>query len=72
VAERNWRRIETAPKGIGPLLLRADPSSLDPAFVGYQADDGRWFAGAAEVSPAYYCEIPQFDADVSAGGEPTA
>jgi hypothetical protein len=59
----NWHSIEKAPKGIGPLLLRAGASSLDPAFVGCQADDGRWFAGDAEVSPAYYCEIPQFDAD---------
>ena len=72
VAERNRNRIDRAPKGIGPLLLRAGPSNFDPAFVGYQADDGRWFSGDAEVRPTYYCETPLFDAGESAGVEPTA
>ena len=44
VAERNWHRIDKAPKGIGPLLLRAGPDLSDPTYVGYQADDGRWLA----------------------------
>jgi hypothetical protein len=60
----NWHSIEKAPKGIGPLLLRAGSGPSDPSYVGYQADDGRWRAstGGAEVSPTHYCEIPQFDA----------
>jgi hypothetical protein len=59
----NWRKISEAPRGIGPLLLRAGAGPLDPAYVGYQANDGRWFSGDAEVRPAFYCQIPQFDAD---------
>jgi hypothetical protein len=66
VAERNWRRIDQAPKGIGPLLLREGAGSLDPVIVGYQADDGRWFAGEIEIHPAYFSTIPQFDADEAA------
>jgi hypothetical protein len=62
----NWHSIEKAPKGIGPLLLRSSPSSLDPVIVGYQADDGRWFAGEIEIHPAYFSTIPQFDADEAA------
>lgn len=50
----NWHSIEKAPKGIGPLLLRAGPGLNDPSYVGYQADDGRWFAGDTEVRPAWY------------------
>jgi hypothetical protein len=72
---RNWHRIDAAPKGIGPLLLRAGSGSLDPAYVGYQdPDNGRWFAAAdnsAEVHPTHYCEIPLFDAD-DGDGEPLA
>jgi hypothetical protein len=66
MADRNWQRIDKAPKGIGPLLLRIGTGSLDPAFIGYQADDGRWFSGDsgdAEVHPLYWCAIPLFDAD---------
>jgi hypothetical protein len=63
MAGLNWSRINSAPKGIGPLLLRAGPGNLDPAYVGYQADDGRWFCGETEVHPTHYCEIPPFDAD---------
>jgi hypothetical protein len=59
----NWRQISEAPRGIGPLLLRAGSGPNDPAYVGYQADDGRWFSGDAEVHPTHFCEIPQFDAD---------
>jgi hypothetical protein len=59
----HWQPITKAPKGIGPLLLRSGSGPLDPAFVGYQADDGRWFSGDVEVRPAYYRDIPQFDAD---------
>jgi hypothetical protein len=66
VTERSWKPIKAAPKGIGPLLLRVGGGPLDPAFVGYQADDGRWFSGDAEVRPAYYFEIPNFDADEAA------
>jgi hypothetical protein len=68
----NWHSIEKAPKGTGPLLLRTGAGSLDPVFVGYQADDGRWLAGDTEVRPTHYCEIPAFDADETADGEPAA
>jgi hypothetical protein len=61
VAERNWHRIDKAPKGIGPLLSRAGlVSTISPAWE-YQADGGRWLAGDAEVSPTHYCEIPPSD-----------
>jgi hypothetical protein len=65
VAERNWHLIATAPKGIGPLLLRAGSGLTDPAYVGYQdPDNGRWFTDPnSEVHPTHFCEIPQFDAD---------
>jgi hypothetical protein len=59
----NWRPIGEAERGIGPLLLRAGSGPSDPAYVGYQADDGRWFCGDTEVRPTHYCLIPQFDAD---------
>jgi hypothetical protein len=60
----NWQRIEKAPRGIGPLLLRAGPGPFDPAFVGYQAtDDGRWFSGDAEVHPTHFATIPPFDCE---------
>jgi hypothetical protein len=68
----NWHSIEKAPKGIGPLLLRAGAGPSDPSYIGYQADDGRWFAGDQEVHPTHYCEIPLFDGEDSTGGEPTA
>jgi hypothetical protein len=66
VAGPNWKRIDKAPKGIGPLLLRAGPGPLDASFVGYEADDGRWFAAAdnrTEVDPTHFALIPLFDAD---------
>jgi hypothetical protein len=63
VADQNWHRIDKAPKGIGPLLLRAGSGPLDGVFIGYQADDGRWFADPQhEVHPTHYCQMPQFDA----------
>jgi hypothetical protein len=62
VAGSNWRRIDQAQKGIGPLLLRAGSGPQDPSYVGYQADDGRWLCGDVEVRPTHFCEIPQFDA----------
>jgi hypothetical protein len=61
----NWRKISEAPAGIGPVLLRAGSGPSDPSFVGYQADNGRWFAAAdisAEVHPTHFCLIPGFDA----------
>jgi hypothetical protein len=60
--DRNWHPVNEAPKGCGPLLLRAGPGPFDPAYVGHQADDGRWLTGDVEVSPTHYCEIPLFDA----------
>jgi hypothetical protein len=71
VPERNWHRIDKAPRAIGPLLLRAGTGPSDPAYVGYQVGR-RWFSGDVEVQPTHYCEIPLFDADESAGGEPSA
>ena len=59
----NWQPIAAAEKGIGPLLLRDGAGPNDPAYVGYQADDGRWFFGDAETHPTHYCLIPLFDAD---------
>jgi hypothetical protein len=61
--DRNWNRIESAPRGIGPLLLRAGPGLTDGVYVGYQADDGRWFFGDEEVRPTHFCQIPGFDAE---------
>jgi hypothetical protein len=58
---KNWHRIDQAPKGIGPLRLRAGSGPLDPAYVGYEADDGRWIAAAdnrTEVHPSHFAEIP--------------
>jgi hypothetical protein len=57
----NWNPIDEAPKGIGPLLLRIGPSTNDPSFVGYQADNGQWFSGDVEVRPTHWCLIPEFD-----------
>jgi hypothetical protein len=65
----NWQPIAKAPKGIGPLLLRVGSGSLDPAFVGYQDDDGRWVTSpGVQIAPAprYFCLIPQFDCDEAA------
>jgi hypothetical protein len=63
VAERNWHRIDNAPKGVGPLLLRAGSGPSDPAYVAYEADDGRWLSGDVEVHPSHWCLIPEFDFD---------
>lgn len=64
MVKQNWHRIDKAPRGVGPLLLRAGVGSLDPSYVGYQADDGRWLDGEnREVHPTHYCAIPDFDAD---------
>jgi hypothetical protein len=63
--DRNWHRIVLAPRGIGSVLLRAGPGNNDPSYVGYQADDGRWFFGDGEVHPTHYCLIPTFDCDDS-------
>jgi hypothetical protein len=64
----NWRKISEAPRGAGPLLLRAGPGLTDPAYVGYQdPDNGRWFTDPQrEVHPSHYCLIPGFDADAAA------
>ena len=60
----NWNRIDHAPKGMGPMLLRAGAGALDPVYMGLQADDGRWLYGdQQEVHPTHFCLIPQFDAD---------
>jgi hypothetical protein len=61
----NWRKISEAPRGIGPLLLRAGAGPNDPAYVGYQdPDNGRWFDGEnREVHPTHFCLISGFDAD---------
>jgi hypothetical protein len=67
-SERNWKPISSATKGVGDLLLRAGTGSIDPAYVGRQADDGRWFCGEVEVHPTHFCEIPLFDADDATGG----
>jgi hypothetical protein len=67
VAERNWHRIDKAPRGLGPMLLRITSCLYAGAFVGYQCpDSGRWFDMSEprkEVHPTYYCMIPLFDAD---------
>ena len=62
----NWHSIEKAPKGIGPLLLRAGAGPLDPTFIGHQEDNGRWLDSEnREVRPAprFFCLIPPFDCD---------
>jgi hypothetical protein len=61
VAEPNWNRIEAAPKGAGPLLLREGDGSIDPVFVGFQGDDGQWRSGDCITNPRYFCRIPPFD-----------
>lgn len=63
MAKTNWHPIEQAPRGAGPLLLRSGASLNDPAFIGYQADDGRWFLVDEEVHPLFFAEIPPFDYD---------
>lgn len=63
MAKPNWRRIETAPPGIGDVLCRAGDGPSDPAYVARQQDDGRWLFEGVEVHPTHYCEIPLFDAD---------
>jgi hypothetical protein len=62
---QNWKRIDTAPKGIGDVLLRDGSGPFDPAYVGRQYDDGCWRLGneQAQSHPTHYCLIPLFDAD---------
>jgi len=59
----SWKLVSEAPKGIGQVLLRAGSGPLDPAFVGYQAEDGRWFSGDSEAHPTHFSLIPAFDCD---------
>lgn len=62
----NWHPIDKAELGMGTVLLRTGSGSFDPALVGYQGDDGRWFdAENREIRPVpmWYCAIPPFDAD---------
>jgi hypothetical protein len=59
----SWQRIEAAKRGVGPLLLRDGTGPNDPAYVGYQADDGRWMFGDIETKPCYFCQVPPFDSD---------
>jgi hypothetical protein len=63
VTEQNWLPIKDAPRGAGPLLLREGSSSLDPAFVGYQGDDGQWRSGDSICNPLYFCMVPLFDCE---------
>jgi hypothetical protein len=63
---QNWHRISAAPNGIGDLLLRNGSDPYQAAYIGRQADDGRWFSGSngeQETRPVYFCLIPQFDAN---------
>jgi hypothetical protein len=63
----NWRKISEAPRGTGPLLLRAGAGLTEPAYVGYQdPDNGRWLSGDVEVHPTHWCPIPEFDCDEAA------
>ena len=67
LSDRIWNRISDAPRGIGPLLLRAGPGLTDGVYVGYQADDGRWMLNPTEeVFPTHFAVIPPFDAEDAA------
>ena len=59
--DKNWKPIDQAPKGIGPLLLRDGIGQLDPVYVGQQADDGRWLFEGMETHPIAWCLIPDID-----------
>jgi hypothetical protein len=61
--ERNWKPVASVPLGIGPVLLHL--ASVDQPVIGYQDPDNlRWLDNEnREVHPAFYCLIPQFDAD---------
>lgn len=49
---------------MGPVLLRAGGGTLEPAFVGYQREDGRWLDQEnREVHPCYFAQIPIFDCE---------
>lgn len=63
----NWHLIDkSTPPGMGAVLLRTGSGALDPVFVGYQADSGRWFDSEnREVQPRFYARIPDFDAEVA-------
>ncbi|WP_377830320.1 hypothetical protein ACFKHW_17320 [Bradyrhizobium lupini] len=65
--ETNWKRIDQAQRGIGPLLLRIGQDATDPAFVGHQdPDSGRWFDQEnREVTPRWFCLVPEFDGAVA-------
>jgi hypothetical protein len=63
VAEQKWKRIEAAPKGAGPLLLREGGGSLDPVFIGYLDDAGQWRSGDSVCNPLYFCKAPLFDCE---------
>jgi hypothetical protein len=44
--------------------LRADSGPLDPVFIGYRSDDGRWLDNEnREVHPLYHALVPPFDCD---------
>jgi hypothetical protein len=57
----NWKPIARAHRDAGPLLLREGSDCA--AFVGAQADDGRWYVGRMEVQPTHFCTILPFDCD---------
>jgi hypothetical protein len=61
VAERNWHRVDKAPKGIGPLLLRAGAGLNDLSYVGISGGRRALARGDVEVGPTHYCEIPPSD-----------
>jgi hypothetical protein len=65
----NWKHIEKAPRGIGAVLLRSGSGTLDPVYVGFQADDGRWVTADDQttVHPLFFCTIPAFDCDEGDG-----
>lgn len=69
--DSNWKPVEDAPKGVGPVLLRVGTGLADPAFVGHQdPDSGRWFDQEnREVQPRFFALIPQFDCDVDGAAE---
>ena len=64
MAESNWKPIEKAEWGIGPLLLRSGPGFMDGVFIGYKADDGRWSdQDNREVHPTHFAFVPPFDVE---------
>ncbi|MET3299683.1 hypothetical protein [Bradyrhizobium diazoefficiens] len=63
--ETNWKGVEQAPRGLGPMLLRIGGGPTDGVFVGYQdPDTGRWFDQEnREVQPRFFALIPSFDCE---------